>query len=90
MEKFTGAKFYCADEVEVKDNSVWWEEKYTTKKIFKMTSTYREYLKEKRKKENEDELRILKAKLDYQYKTYGEVDPIDYSEYISKVKAYTK
>ena len=86
MEKFTGKKFYCDQELLKRDESVWWEEQYVTKKVFRMTTTYRDYLKEKRKKEKEDELRILRAKLEYQYKTYGEVDPIDYAEFMAKVK----
>lgn len=85
MEKFTGKKFFCVAEHQVRDESAWWEEKYTNKAEFMMTSTYRDYLKAKRKKEKEDELRILKAKLEYQYKTYGEVDPIDYGEFIAKL-----
>ena len=85
MEKFVGKKFYCDHEYLERDDSVWWEEKYNTKKAFQMTTSYRNYLKEKRKKEKDEALRILKAKLDYQYKTYGEVDPIDYAEFIYKL-----
>lgn len=90
MEKFEGQKFFCVAEHQVRDESVWWEEKYVNKAEFMMTSTYRKYLKEKRKEKQKTELGMLKARLEYQYKTYGEVDPIDFSEYMAKVKEYSK
>lgn len=57
---------------------------------FVMTRGYKNFLKEKRKKEKEQELSILKSKLEYQYKKYGEVDDIDFHEYLYKLKIYNE
>lgn len=85
MEKFEGAKFYCDGTYLVRDESVTWEDRYITKKHFMITSTYRKYLEAKREEERQDELRTMRCKLEWQYKTYGEVDPIDYAEFIAKL-----
>ena len=51
-----------------------------------MTRAYKKYLEEKAQKEKAFELQVLKNKLEYQKKTYGEVDEYDYNEYIRLVQ----
>ena len=90
MEKYNGKKYYVSDTYLVRDYSDPWNEeaRYKEKAEFKMTREYREYLKAKRREEIRTELMTLRAKLDYQYKTYGEVDEIDFKEYQYKLKKY--
>lgn len=88
--KFTGSKYFCTGEISVQDKS--WpicdEVRYVTKATFVVTKSYKKYLDAKRKFEQQEELRILKQKLEYQYKTYGEIDEIDFQEYQYKLKLY--
>ena len=78
---YTGKKWFCAGEEQVLDKEVWWEDKYITKPTFKMTLNYKKYLREKAEREKAEKLMMLKDKLEYQYKTYGEVDELDFREY---------
>ena len=90
MEKYDGKKYYVSDTCLVRDYSDPWcnEVRYKEKANFKMTKEYKEYLRNKRNEEIKTELMTLRAKWDYQYKTYGEVDPIDFQEYQYKLKKY--
>ena len=88
MNDFQGKKWRCVDVKLVKNQEVWWNDEYIEKKEFAMTRAYSKYLKEKRNKENLEDLQILKSKLEYQMKTYGEVDKIDFLEYQMKIKEY--
>lgn len=51
------------------------------KTTFLPTAAYMKYLEEKRKEEREQKLLTMRSKLEYQQKTYGEVDPIDLAEF---------
>lgn len=55
------------------------------KTVFMPTSAYIKYLKEKRQEAKEQEIKTLRAKLEYQYKTYGEVDQIELNYFLSLV-----
>ena len=85
---YNGKKFYCSGSRMVRNEEVWWANEYTEKKEFTMTFGYRKYLKEKRKKELQEELMVLRSKLEYQMKKYGQVDEIDFQEYMAKVKMW--
>lgn len=87
-KEFEGKKWRCIDVKLVRNEDVWWRDEYLERKEFAMTSTYSKYLKEKRKQEKLKYLEILKSKLNYQMKTYGEVDQIDFLEYQYKIKEY--
>lgn len=88
MNEFQGKKWYCSSVKLVKNENAWWKEEYKEVKEYRMTGDYRKYLQEKKKKEFEEELRVLKNKLEYQKKTYGEVDEIDFQEYQAKIRRY--
>lgn len=80
VNKFDGKKWRCVGE-RVKVDS--WG--YTTiVPEFQMTRSYRQYLVEAQKQKEYNEFIVLKNKLDYEYKTYGEVDEMDFNRY----KAY--
>lgn len=61
-----------------------------TRDEFVPTSSYLKYLDEKKAEACRQELKLLKTKLDNQFRDYGYVDDIDFSEYQYKVKAYAK
>ena len=52
---------------------------------FRMTSSYIKFLKERELEKSEFELRVLKESLEYQQKTYGEVDKIQFDYFVSLV-----
>ena len=52
------------------------------KPIFGMTKSYIKFLNEKERLRKQRELLALKHKLDYQYEKFGEVDQIDYNQYV--------
>lgn len=84
---YTGKKYRFISKETVFDNRAWREERrevYTEKSNFVMTHSYKNYLAEKARSERENELRVLRQKLEYQYKTYGYVDEIDLGEFIAK------
>lgn len=85
---YQGKKWYCKEVQLIRNDTVWWADEYIEKPTYAMTKKYREFLKEKAKKNAEEELSVLKSKLEYQYKTYGEVNEMDFQEYEYKLKAY--
>lgn len=90
MEKFEDKKWYVSEKYIVKDYSDPWakEDRYVEKVKFKMTGPYREYLRQKREEKRKFELMTLRLRLEYQFKTYGEVDEFDFQEYQHKLKEY--
>lgn len=84
--EFSGQKFFCTEETTITD--CWGHS--TTKPVFKMTKQYYRFLVEKEQKQRQLELLSLKSKLDYQMKTYNEVDQIDYNHYIALLEEYQK
>lgn len=84
---YQGHKFFCTDEKIVYNE---WGER-VIKPIFRMTKQYIEYCKRKEEEKRQYEIRCLKESLEYQMKTYGEVDKYDYQRYVSMVqKLYNK
>ena len=69
-------KFFITNENVFKGYDIYGQPIY--KNEFKMTSNYYKYLQDKAKHQQEVEFEQLKAKLQHEYKTYGEVDPVDY------------
>lgn len=59
-----------------------------TKKVFCKTKGYSKYLEARRIEEIRREAKAMKARLDYEYKTYGEVDRIDFEYYVSYITKY--
>ena len=82
MKDYQGKKFYLKGIEKVRDYTYWQIEEYKEIKTFKMTKNYKDYLEEKRRKEIEHYIVCLRHKLDYQMKKYGEVDELDYQEFI--------
>ena len=74
----------------VPNQDPWVGDTYIEKTDFRMTSTYVKYLKEKKLATLEDEVSILKNRLDYEYRNFGEVDDIDFQEYENTLKEYLK
>ena len=74
----------------VPNQDPWAGDTYIEKTDFRMTSTYVKYLKEKKLATLEDEVSILKNRLDYEYRNFGEVDDIDFQEYENTLKEYLK
>ena len=84
---YNGKKFYCKGEVSYKDE--WGNTR--TKPNFIMTRGYKKFLREKREHEEHMEIVILKHKIEYQLKTYGEVDEYDLAEYMKLIQSsYSK
>ena len=81
-ENYNKSKFRACGTTTYKDE--WGTVHEKTK--FCMTRAYKKYLEEKAQKEKAFELQVLKNKLEYQKKTYGEVDEYDYNEYIRLVQ----
>lgn len=87
MVEYQGCKFFCVDEKVIYNE---WGEK-VTKPIFKMTKQYIEYCRRMEEEKRQKEITILKHSLEYQMKTYGEVDKYDYQRYIFMVQqSYNK
>ena len=56
-----------------------------------MTKQYVEYCRKREEEKRQKEITILKHSLEYQMKTYGEVDKYDYQRYISMIQeSYNK
>lgn len=55
---------------------------------FVPTRAYMKYLAEKEQEKKDLELASLKSKLEYQQKTYGEVDPVDYASYMNMIMTH--
>lgn len=83
MNDFYGKKFFCSGTTIVYDEFGTMQEKAE----FRMTRSYLKYLREKEQKQLELEVLALKSKLEYQYKTYGSVDDLDYKNFL---KLYNK
>ena len=56
---------------------------------FVPTSAYMKWLEEQKELKRQEELLLLKNKLQYQFDTYGEVDEVDFNLYLYKLKLYT-
>ena len=54
-------------------------------KDFELSWGYKKYLQEKREREKKEKIMILRSKLEYQMKKYGEVDELDYQEFIRAI-----
>lgn len=87
MEKFQGKKWRCVGTKMERDYEVWWAEEYKVVKEFQITKQYKSYLFQRREKAKEDYIATLKEKLENQYKDFGEVDPLDYQEYLRAIGA---
>ena len=83
---YTGPKYYCKGEDIKKDYNIWWEDQYYKKANFAPTQNYINWLKEKQKKDKEEYIKVLRLKLEHQYKEYGEVDEVDFNEYMDLIK----
>ena len=88
--KFEGSKWRESGIKLVPNQDPWVGDTYIEKTDFRMTSTYVKYLKEKKLATLEDEVSILKNRLDYEYRNFGEVDDIDFQEYENNLKEYLK
>ena len=83
INNYNGAKFRYVGTEEYYDDLGFKQ----TRAKFKMTRSYLEYLAEKNAEEAKMQIVTLKNKLEYQQKTYGEVDPYDLNEYMRLVQA---
>lgn len=87
MLEYQGCKFRPLETI-VSYNE--WGEKVEKTK-FIPTKGYMKWLKEREEEKRQKEITILKHSLEYQMKTYGEVDKYDYQRYISMVQqSYNK
>lgn len=77
---YEGKKFYYTHST-FKQSDNYYNDEKTEIKHFAMTKTYKDYLKDKKIKDLENKLNILKEKLNYQYKHYGQVDDLDFKYY---------
>lgn len=87
MVEFNGKKFRPTGN-QVQAGYDVWGCRPIYKEEFKMTSSYMKYLAEKEQERKRLELQALKSKLEYQMKTYGEVDDIDYNNYMALLSSY--
>lgn len=81
MISYQGTKFHCIDTKIVYNE---WGER-VEKGVFVPTKSYRKWLEEKEEEKRQHEIRCLKESLDYQYKTYGEVDQYDFQRYCAMI-----
>lgn len=88
--KFEGSKWRDSGIKLVPNQDPWVGDTYIEKTDFRMTYTYVKYLKEKKLATLEDEISILKNRLDYEYRNFGEVDNIGFQEYENTLKEYLK
>lgn len=88
--KFQGHKWVDVGTKLVPNQDPWVGDTYIEKTDFRMTRKYVKYLKEKKLVTLEDEVSILKNRLDYEYRNFGEVDDIDFQEYENTLKEYLK
>jgi hypothetical protein len=72
--------------IEKGDYVNWWSDERKVVKKYCRTSGYREWLEEKKAREYEEKLIALRHKLDYQMKVYGQVDELDYQEFMWMLK----
>ena len=88
--KFEGSKWRECGTKSVPNQDPWMGDTYIEKPDFRMTYGYVKYLKEKKLATLEDEVSILKNRLAYEYRSFGEVDDIDFQEYENTLKEYLK
>ena len=89
--KYEGSKYRVDFTYIELDKKTYYEdlrEEYVEKAHFVMTKSYKKYLYDRRKTLDEFDLEVLKSKLEYQMKTYGQVDDIDFQEYLYLAKKY--
>lgn len=87
MIEFNGKKFRPTGNVTQCGYDVWKCEKIF-KDEFVPTSAYMKYLAEKERQKRQLEMDALKSKLEYQQKTYGEVDSVDYTAYMNMIMTH--
>ena len=83
IEEYTKRKFRDSGVTETYYDEIGFKRE---RPIFYMTLAYKKYLREKAEKEKQFEITVLKNKLEYQMKHYGEVDKYDYNEYVRLVQ----
>lgn len=83
MMQFTGQKFFAIEGDTTTVYDIYGNK--TEKQNFRMTRKYLAYLKEKAEHEAKMEVIKLREKLEYEFKTYGEVDNIDYQRFLQLV-----
>ena len=89
--KYEGSKYRVDSTYIELDKKTYYEdlrEEYVEKAHFVMTKGYKKDLYDRRKTLDEFNLEVLKSKLEYQMKTYGQVDDIDFQEYLYLAKKY--
>ena len=80
MMQFTGQKFFAIEGDTTTIYDIYGNK--TEKQNFYMTRKYSTFLKEKAEHEARMEVIKLREKLEYEFKTYGEVDDIDYQRFL--------
>ena len=79
---YKGKKFVYLGTSTKRDYDQWWDDQAVIeKKEFCLTRQYKRFLDEKRKAEIIERLRLAKAKCEYLYNKYGEVDQYDYDDF---------
>ena len=87
MLEYQGSKFRPLETI-ISYNE-WGERVEKTK--FIPTKSYMKWLKEREEEKRQREITILRDSLEYQMKTYGEIDKYDYQRYISMIQqSYNK
>lgn len=85
MSTYSGTKFRPTGETYTTTNRYG---ETVVRDKFVPTSAYMKWLAEQKEQRKQEEIDLLKAKLQHQYETYGEVDEIDFNEYKYKMKLY--
>lgn len=88
--EFQGMKWIDCGTKLVPNKDPWVGDTYIEKCDFRMSRTYIKYLKGKKLATLENDLSILKNRLDYEYRNFGEVDDIDFQEYENTLGNYMK
>lgn len=81
-EIYQGTKFRW---IGVKNTYTIYGEK-VEKDIFVPSKDYVDFLKEQQEQQEKMEFEKLKQKLEFEYKTYGEVDDVDYNRFLELSK----
>lgn len=87
--QYQGKKFYCKGSYSKPTDDYWSDERIEVRQ-YVMTKTYKQYLENKKIADLENKLTILKEKLNYQYKHYGQVDDLDFKYYEYLLNQYIK
>lgn len=85
MSNYSGTKFRPTGETYTTTNR--YGETIVREK-FIPTSGYMKWLEEQKAQKKQEEVELLKAKLQSQFEKYGEVDEVDFNEYRYKMKLY--